>query len=394
MGAIVAPVALRPESESPPLRALTRPRGTRPSLRGPGRARPRAGRLNAARPRLLPLALLLLAAAAALPAAAASRPIDSPPAAAFRDALVDLDSPRRLAAASQWGGTYTASTGEPVTIRLSDSYPQDPALPQRWANFLAGLLHGPELATVNLYLAPARQVRSICGGAALACYSGRGGSIVAPAEPSAGISAEAILTHEYGHHVAASRTNTPWPAVDYGTKRWSSYLNVCARARSGELFPGVESNDRYELNPGEGFAEAYRVLNERRAGLAETPWQIVSRLLYPDDPALTLLEQDVTRPWTGNTQSTRAASLKRRGASRNVTVATPYDGTMRITLRAVRARFALELYDSAGALVSRTSAGAGASSSVTTLVCGSRTYRARVRLLQGTGRFQLSVSKP
>src|SRR5205814_4594259 len=122
-----------------------------------------------------------------------------------------------------WGGTYTAPTGEHVTIRVSDRYPQDQAVPQHWADFLASLLHGPELQTVTLNLATFAEVQQTCGNSALACYSPTQGVIVAtPDQASPEISPESIVIHGYGHHVAASRNDAPWAAVDYGTKRWSS----------------------------------------------------------------------------------------------------------------------------------------------------------------------------
>ncbi len=48
------------------------------------------------------------------------------------------------------GGTYTTTTGEQVRIVVSDRYPVDEARNQRWADFLASLVHGSELATVRL----------------------------------------------------------------------------------------------------------------------------------------------------------------------------------------------------------------------------------------------------
>ena len=48
------------------------------------------------------------------------------------------------APAGYWGGQYQTSTGESVTVYASDSYPVDPALGQRWADFLASLVHGSE----------------------------------------------------------------------------------------------------------------------------------------------------------------------------------------------------------------------------------------------------------
>jgi hypothetical protein len=298
--------------------------------------------------------------------------------------------------AAYWGGTFTASTGERVTIRVSDSYPQDPALAQHWADFLASLLHGPELQTVVVYLAPLREVQSICGRSALACYNPRQGLLVAPAENvTADITAESVVMHEYGHHVAASRSDAPWDAIDYGTKRWSSYLQVCARSRAGQLFPGAEDSSNYRLNPGEAFAETYRVLNERRLGVPESAWDVVSDSLYPDATALSLVEQDVTSPWASNSASSSTAVLTSRARPRSVTVATPLDGTLRVTVRGVKnARAALDLYNAGGGRVSHTLVSGAATQSLSTTVCGTRSYNARLTLQRGSGRFRLAVSKP
>jgi hypothetical protein len=314
-----------------------------------------------------------------------------------RDTILPPSGLRLLAtSAAFWGGTFTASTGERVTIRVSDSYPQDPAFAQRWADFLGSLLHGPELETVVAYLAPLREVQSICGRSALACYSPGQRLLVAPADDvAAGISAKSVVMHEYGHHVAASRNDAPWAAVDYGTKRWSSYLQVCARSRAGQLFPGAEDALNYRLNPGEAFAETYRVLNERRLGLPETTWDVVANALYPDETALSLAAQDVTSPWGGNSVSSSTAALTSRARTRTVTVASPLDGTLRLTLRGVRnARVTLDLYDAAGSRLSRTVVSGAASKSVSTTVCGTRSYSARLTLQRGSGRFKLAVSKP
>ena len=51
---------------------------------------------------------------------------------------------------------------------------------QRWADFFASLVHGPELASLDAYLLSATEVRSVCGRGALACYGGN--EIYAPAE--------------------------------------------------------------------------------------------------------------------------------------------------------------------------------------------------------------------
>jgi hypothetical protein len=303
---------------------------------------------------------------------------------------------RLLARGSYWGGRYNTATGELVTVYVSDSYPQDPAIAQRWADFLDSLVHGSELSQVTAYLAPLAEVQSICGADALACYSPSDSLLVAPGDPpAADISAEAVVTHEYGHHVAAHRENPPWPAVDYGTKRWASYVQVCRRTRAGELHPGAETIPSYELNPGEAFAESYRVLNQRRAGLAETPWDIVDQSLYPSAQALTLLEQDVTTPWTKPTQTAYRGSLRGAARSRTYTVATALDGSVRFALRAsAGVRLGLRVSVPSGRAVAGRTIAAGRQGAVGTTICGQRSYRVRVSRLRGAGAFTLSVTKP
>ena len=274
---------------------------------------------------------------------------------------------------------YRTATGENVTIYASTAYPQDPALGQKWADFLSRLAHGSELSSVTVFLAPETQIGRVCGTEALACYSGDDHTLISPGEdPDASISAEAVITHEYGHHVAASRSNAPWSALDYGTKRWASAINVCTRARAGQLFPGSETFPNYQLNPGEGFAESYRVLNERKAGIPESPWQIVSDALYPDNDALAA--------------TTRTARFTRTSRVRTFTVATPLDGTLRVSARpSAGTRVALDVFAGATRLVHATGAGTLAR---TQTICGQRSLRVRVTETRGTGAFRLTVSKP
>jgi hypothetical protein len=268
----------------------------------------------------------------------------------------------------------------------------DPTIGQRWANFLSTLVHGSELQSVTVFLAPEVQVDRFCGSDAVACYSSKDDLLIAPGDdPSSDLSAEAVVAHEYGHHVAAHRSNAPWDALDYGTKRWASVMQVCARAKKGELAPGAEDPVRYDVNPGEGFAESYRVLNERKAGRPETPWQIVSRSLYPSDAALAALDQDVVSPWTTDTTTTTTARFTRKVRTRTSSFATPLDGTLRVTVRpSAGTRVAVDVF-AAGTRVIRTTGGAVSRS---TTVCGARTYRVRVHATKGNGSFRLVVAKP
>jgi hypothetical protein len=313
--------------------------------------------------------------------------------AAIPDTLLHSRPTRALAPSGFWGGVYRTPSGEAVTVYASNSYALDPALGQRWADFLASLLHGSELASVTVLLATPDQVKRICGGFAVACYDARGGLLYAPGEdPSSDFSSEAVITHEYGHHVAAHRSNAPWRAPDWGPKRWASSMRVCAKARAGKLAPGAEDPISYGINPGEGWAETYRVLNEQRLGLPEAPWQIVADSLYPDDAALTAAAQDVTTPWQTETTTTRTASLTRTTPARTYTIATELDGTLKVALRPSAAlRLTLDVYASGTRVVHTVAARA---ISRTTTVCGARSYSIRVTATRGSGSFRLTVAEP
>jgi hypothetical protein len=354
--------------------------------------------------RLLLVAALVSVAMAATTGAAArsstTRRLESPRlaeiargSASIPDSLLDSRPTRALALSGFWGGQYRTPSGATVTVYASNGYPVDSALGQRWANFLASLVHGSELSSVTVLLETPDQIKRICGGFAVACYDPRGGLLYAPGEdPSSDFSAEAVITHEYGHHVAAHRSNAPWLAVNWGPKRWASSMQVCARTRADQLVPGAEDPISYGINPGEGWAESYRVLNERRLGLPEPPWQIVANSLYPDDAALTAAAQDVTTPWQTETTTTHTASLTRVTPARTSTIATPLDGTLKVALwPSPGLRLTLDVYASATRVIHTV---ATRSISRTTTICGARSYRIHVTAIRGKGRFRLTVAEP
>jgi hypothetical protein len=313
--------------------------------------------------------------------------------ASIPDSVLASRATRALAPSGFWGGVYGTASGETVTVYASNGYPVDSALGQRWADFLASLLHGSELSSVTVLLATPDQIKRICGGFAVACYDERRGLLYAPGEdPNSDLSAEAVITHEYGHHVAAHRSNAPWLALDWGPKRWASSMQVCAKARADKLVPGAEDPISYAINPGEGWAETYRVLNERRLGLPEPPWQIVSDSLYPDEAALTAAQQDVTTPWQTDTTTTRTASLTPTTPTRTYTIATELDGTLKLALRpSAGLRLTLDVYASGTRAVHTVTAREIAR---TTTVCGARSYRIRITATRGSGSFRLTVAEP
>jgi hypothetical protein len=314
------------------------------------------------------LLVTVAAATAALVAAGHARPAEPPPEQ-FDIVVVERSADGETAYVAR-GHAYPTTSGARVRVVVSDGYDVDEVQRVRWAQLLDSLVHGPELEQVTLHLAPEGELHDRCGGHALACYMTGTRTILATgAGEAGGISAEALVMHEYGHHVARSRLNPPWGALSDGTKRWASYMGICKGVRSRIFFPQISFGPLYRLNPAEGFAEAYRVLNERRLGLAEAPWSLVDRRFYPDPTALRLLEQDVLEPWRGNTTLTRAG----RG-SRAFRIATPLDGKLRVSVAA------------RSGTVYRVSA--------PTSVCGQRSVVVRVRHVRGGGAFRLTVSRP
>ena len=335
------------------------------------------------------ICLAVLIAVAAPAAAGSKRTLSSPRFAriaagptVIRDAaLSSADAPTGF-----WGGVYTTRTNEHVTVYSSNAYAVDDSTNQRWADFLASLVHGPELSSVSLYLAPPAEVASMCGGAdILGCYGND--RILAPGQRTAEVSAESVVAHEYGHQIAAHRLNAPWPALAWGTKRWASYEQVCRRARARELFPGAEGPLLYLFNPGEVFAETYRLMNERRAGLPETPWRVVDQSLAPSSRDLALVEQDVTQPWSTNRTVQRRGTFGRRGrATRSFKVATPLDGNFSATVHS-EAGVTLDVFSGKRRVVRGTTTAAGT-------ICGPRTLTFRLTRTSGSGPFSIAVSLP
>ena len=292
------------------------------------------------------------------------------------------------ASALAWGGSYPTgdSLGTFVQIQVSDSYPVDDALPQDWATYLGTLDHGSELARLTLSLMPLSDVQAKCGSQALACYDPSEETIYAsPEDQLDSPPAKEIVTHEYGHHLANNSSDAPWDALDYGTKRWSSYENICAKAAGGTASPGDEGS-HYFQNSGEAFAESYRVLNLQKLGLLDSGWNIVDPSFYPDATALTLLQEDITSPWAGPTVSKLHGSFG-TGVVRTFKVRTQLDGTLNARLISpTKAKMRVALYNS-GTLVLR-------GTSIRYQICGERNLTLKVERLSGRGAFTVNVTKP
>ena len=292
-----------------------------------------------------------------------------------------------------WGGTYAASNGENVNLAVSDYYFQDSAAAQSIAEFFAvGLIHGPELAQLAVVvIEPLPAVQSNCGGNpnVLACYDPNNRIMFLPGEdPGAGIPLESIVAHEYGHHIAFHRVNTPWAAVDWGTKRWASYENICTRTLQRTAYPGDEG-DHYTLNPGEAFADTYRVMNELRWGLSPGSiyWPIVDQSFFPDATAIQAVNQDVTAPWTANGTTRASGRFLKNGARRKAfPLQTPLDGVLGVGVRSSAGRYTVSLVSSGRQVA------AGRGFSLT--ICGGRSAALVVHRKGQPGRYSLNVSRP
>ena len=343
---------------------------------------------------------VLLSVALLLGASAAAASMDRQPDAAHGLRLAaDANAPLRANRLAQVpiafrGGPITTSTGETVDVRVSDALPLETSTPEGWAEFLSKLTHGPEIASLTTYIVSFDEVQQICGSRALGCYGQD--ELVAPGEVAADITPEEVVRHEYGHHIAANRSNAPWTAVEWGPKRWASAANVCARVSRREAYPGDQGSN-YARNPGEAWAETYRLMDERKVGITTATWQIVAPSFFPNDVALKAAELDVVQPWTAQrtTVSTRVFG-KRTAQVWLIPLAAQLDGDLRISatmpsggtheVALVRAdrRSVIARAQWTGQRVKRLDGS----------ICGQRSLFVRVTQRGALGRVRVSVTTP
>jgi hypothetical protein len=342
------------------------------------------------------VAALLPAASNASARAAAPPRLEAPTYASFIGHAASFDTAgipeaglRSIAATAWRGRRFTTMADESVTVLVSPAYASDPGTAQRWADYFVSLIHGPELGLLKAYVAPLDEVQEICHARALGCYWAN--RLVMVGDSSGGIPPSSIAAHEYGHHVAFNRDNSPWPAVKWGTKRWASYMRICSRTAAGTAVPGDENED-YILNPGEAFAETYRVLNETEAGLPLT-WPIVDRSFIPDATALEAVREDTLRPWTPPASQTIRIRFAPGQRSWKRLVRTPLDGDLSASLATGTAD--LQLLGALGrGLVARGEWTSGGGKALGTRICGGRSFVLRVARNGGARSFTLRVTVP
>jgi len=311
----------------------------------------------------------------------------------------DVDAPlraSRLARSAQTfrGGPITTSTGETVDVRISDLLPAETSTPEGWAEFLTGLTHGTEISRLTTYIVSFAEVQEICGSRALGCYSGN--QLVAPGEIAVDISPEEVVRHEYGHHVAYHRLNAPWVAVEWGPKRWASAANVCARVSRQEAYPGDQGSN-YARNPGEAWAETYRLMDERKVGITTATWPIIAPSFYPSEAALQAAEQDVLSPWTTQRTTLSTRVFRKRtpkvwwiplatflDGDLRISATVPNGGTAEVALVGADRRTVIRRAQWVGQRVKRLEGS----------VCGQRTLFVRVTQKGALGRVRVSVTTP
>jgi hypothetical protein len=347
---------------------------------------------------------LALAALAllALPAAAQARA--TPRLVALEDRAPTATSfPDRVlrhapASAAQAGTTrsYDAGDGTMIPITVASTLGGDTSLAQTYATFLGSLPHGSELGRLRVRIVPASEVPSDCGAPGqdvLACYIAGARRMIVPGDmhQSGGVTTSFVIAHEYGHHVAAYRSNAPFSALDFGPKRWASYEHVCARTLAGRLHPGDEG-DHYAANPGEGWAETYAHLVYPRVR-----W-FYTRLLKPDAGSLAAAREDVLDPWTGPTTKRFAGTLPSGASKRSFRLKVSLDGALAIRLAGPKgAQYDLRLR-SHGSSFAHTSARGSDDRLALRAACrttsGTETVTIQVLRRSGSGPFRLSARYP
>jgi hypothetical protein len=320
--------------------------------------------------------------------------LDHGGAAVMRTSTLSSTGVRLLAATTWWGGRYTVGSGQAVTVFVSATYARDESNAREWASWFTSLPHGHELGLLTAYVATLGEVEEICGAPdVLGCYWGQ--KLVTIGDSSAGIPPASVAAHEYGHHIASNRINPPWAAIDWGTKRWSSYMGICTRVGNGLAFPGDEGPN-YVLNPGEGFAEAYRVLVETNGTAQGFDWPVVDASFRPDATALAAVRDDVLRPWAPLKPRIVRGTFARGSRTWRLKLSTPLDGDLRVSL-AVGSGGANEvtlLAENGNGVIGTGSWDSSGGVSVQRPVCGTRSTTVRVTRRSTSRRFTLRLSVP
>jgi hypothetical protein len=291
------------------------------------------------------------------------------------------------ATAAPWGGPQQTSSGESVTVLVSDSYPVDPAVPKRWAEWAATKLpHADgDLADVRFVLLTPVEVAGACVAPVDGCYLLAEHTIVGPAENYRdGTNVATVLAHEFAHHLSTRRLNPPWSAFFYGPKRWATAVRACPRVRAGTASAGDTGGGLYGLDVAEAWAETYahavwRTSTWEGGWWPAWPWYLHSSFA-PTPRTLNLAVLDAAEPWrpveriwSGKLAAGRAA---RMGIS-------PLDGALAARLASGPAGARVALYAGERLL-------AGPARRLAFTVCGQKALNVRLTSPR-SGAFSLAI---
>jgi hypothetical protein len=196
--------------------------------------------------------------------------------------------------------------------------------------------------------------------------------------------------------VAAHRQNTPWLALDWGPKQWASAANVCVRVQRKEAFPG-DGGRNYARNPGEAWAETYRLMDERKNGITTARWPIIASSFFPNEAALVAAERDVLQPWTARKTTTfRRTFAKGQKKVWWIPLSTAFDGELNLSATLPRnGGFDIAIVGSnRKTVVKRAQWVSQRSKRTAVLVCGQRSLFVRVTQSGTAGRVVVSVTQP
>jgi hypothetical protein len=348
--------------------------------------------------------ILLLAAPAAAETPSAPRQLAAfampRPAVPLRDVVREAPgAPGARIAATATSARYPLpdGSGDSIAVDVSAACLREcnAADPQAIANMIATFIHGPEINLLTIQLDTPFELGFDCGFEAQSCYFGSENKIVLsgdadPAPDSA--SRDFVLAHEYGHHIAQHRDMpAPFPAaIDWGTERWASAVNVCEGHREGAFFPGDEGEHYYE-DPGEAFAESF-AFNRFPEAAVEWAW---SPPLRPTPASLRALREDTLRPWLGRRNFTVSGRVPRSGALVQE-FRTPFDG--RVSIGPVGGRklgYELIIRNRAGEALRSSRQGVSFRHRLDYTVCGQSRLRVAVRALGRAGKpFRLTIQRP
>ena len=296
------------------------------------------------------------------------------------------------------GGLYAvSSSGSPVSVCVytSTAFTYRAAVNSDWAAFFANLPHGSEITQLTVYIAPISQITAgyLCGPMADSCYDpGLGAMYLTGETPPDGANIQQIAAHEYGHHIASWRLNTPWDALNNGPKHWATSAAVCDQTRKKKMFPGDEGA-HYEDNPSEIWAETYRVYATSVIGTVLDPWEILSPQWEPVAANLTAAAADTLRPWLKQQKKTLTGHLGSSGSQKYVTsIPFPLDGRLDATGSVKSSlRIKVAVQSSSGAYLTASSS---LSSRASVNVCSSPTAKVTVTRLSGSGTWTLQLQSP